>query len=645
MTLLELLQLLGETLAKGLLLLLAAVAAVRLLSRRSAAGRYAVWAAAFAGLLLLPVFSLVLPSLEPPRAGPVESMPHGRPMSVPILPARMGLDERPMTSLRKSGPGMAATMDMPAPVEAPRHSAWRRLAVAAAPWLVLVWLAGALAAFSRLLGDVRRVGRLAGRAGLLRRGPLYDLAADVAAELGVRQPVRIALSRELEVPVVCGLIRPIVLLPATARRWDPERRRVVLRHELAHIRRGDYGGHLLIELACAMHWPNPLAWMAARRARLEQEQACDDRVLALGTGPVEYAEHLLDIARAFARPTPNARGALAMAAAATLPDRMRAILDVGLDHRPAGRRTVLAVAGAALLLGMPTAAIHPWNGGPRERELVARLDGPDPLARRDALWSLGARGATGAEAAILRRLGDGDPATRGVAAWALGKLGKRSAVEPLIHALRDPDAYVREMAVLALGELGDPGAVPALSALAGDPEHGVRSVMTVALHQIRGEAAAEALARLARSDPDPHTRVMATGALGKLRSRIRVPALEDALEDPAAEVRANAASALERIGGGASVPALLAALERETDPEACDALIHALGASQDHRATDGLIVALADTVPQLRESAAQMLGKLGDERAVDPLIAATRDPDHQVRLTAVWALDALRQAR
>jgi HEAT repeat protein len=138
---------------------------------------------------------------------------------------------------------------------------------------------------------------------------------------------------------------------------------------------------------------------------------------------------------------------------------------------------------------------------------------------------------------------------------------------------------------------------------------------------------------------------MAAGALGKFRSRVRTSTLEDALGDPAPEVRANAASALARIGGEASVPALLAALERETDAEVCDALIHALGATRDLRATDGLIAALADTVPQLRESAAQMLGELGDERAVDPLIAATRDPDHEVRLTAVWALDALKRAR
>jgi HEAT repeat protein/beta-lactamase regulating signal transducer with metallopeptidase domain len=521
----------------------------------------------------------------------------------------------------------------------------RPLARRAAPWALGLWVAGALLVLARLARDVRRIARVTRRATTIRRGPLAELAREVAADFGVRQSVRIAISRELAVPVSWGFRRPVVLLPAAARRWDAERRRVVLRHELAHVRRGDYAGHLLIELACAIHWPNPFAWRAAHRARLEQEQACDDRVLALGTGPIDYAQQLLDIARTFVSLGAPERGALAMAAAATLPERMRAILDVGLDHRPAGRRTLLAVAGAAMLVGMPTAALHPWSVGPREAELTMLMGSMDPVVRREAVWSLAVRGSSGARAALVERLHDLDPSTRGVAAWGLGKLGDRAALAPLVAALRDDDAHVREMAVLALGDLRDPRAVPALAPLAADPEHGVRAVMTVALREIRGEPAAEALARLVRNDPDAHTRVMAVTALGRFESRGRMTVLEAALTDSAPEVRATAAWTLETIGSRALVPRLLAALAAESDVEARDAFIHALGASEDPVAVDGLVRALADTVPQLRESAAHMLGMLGDERAVEPLIAATRDPDHEVRLTAVWALDALEQAR
>jgi HEAT repeat protein/beta-lactamase regulating signal transducer with metallopeptidase domain len=674
---LDLLDLLGGTLVRGGLILAVAFLGVWLLRRRSAAGRYAVWTAAFAGLTLLPALTLILPVLETPTLGraerPAERMVAGRrPSAETMAMARGSADAAHSLALRSGAermrsvangmtvPAGAPSMDRPTNPFATINLHWPSLgkldwsrlgemagppARRAAPWLLGLWLAGALFVLARLARDIRRIGQVASRAATLRRGPMADLLREVATDLGVRQPVRIAISRELAVPVTWGFRRPVVLLPAVARRWDTERQRVVLRHELAHVRRGDYAGHLLIELACALHWPNPFAWRAAHRARLEQEQACDDRVVALGTGPIDYAQQLLDIARAFVSPGVPEPGALAMAAAATLPERMRSILDVGLDHRPASRRTLLAVAGAAVLVGMPTAALHPWTVGPREADLIALLGSMDPVVRRDAVWSLVVRGSSGARAALVGRLHDLDPSTRGVAAWGLGKLGDRAALEPLVAVLRDDDAHVREMAVLALGDLRDPRAVPALAPLAADPEHGVRAVMTVALREIRGEPAAEALARLVRNDPDAHTRVMAASALGRFESNGRRAALEAALADPAADVRATAAWTLQTIGSRASVPRLLAALAAEDDIEARDAFIHALGASEDPAAVDGLVRALADTVPQLRESAAHMLGMLGDERAVEPLITATRDPDHEVRLTAVWALDALEQSR
>ncbi len=660
----DLLDLLGGTLVRGALVLAVAFAGARLLRRRSAAGRYAVWAAAFAGLTLLPALTLALPVLEPPAIGWMES-PASRmgggshagdhvgmstmPNDGPRLAAPRSAMQSPVSGM--TAPSRSSMGDRPGPMSSMRSAPAnlggivRPLARRAAPWMLGLWLAGALFVLGRLARDVRRIALVTGRATTPRRGALADLAREVAADLGIRQPVRLAISRELALPISWGIRRPVVLLPAGARRWDAERQRVVLRHELAHIRRGDYAGHLLIELACAIHWPNPFAWRAAHRARLEQEQACDDRVLALGTGPIDYAQQLLDIARAFVAGAAPNRGALAVAAAATLPERMRAILDVGLDHRPAGRRTLLAVAGIAMLVGVPTAALHPWSLGPREAELVERLDAADPLVRREAVWSLAVRGSSGARVALVERLRDPDPATRGLAAWGLGKLGDRAALEPLVAALQDADAHVREMAVLALGDLKDPRAVPALVPLATDPEHGVRSVMTVALREIRGDASAAALARLMRSDPDRHTRVMAVTALTRFESRGRRTALESALADSTAEVRSSAAWALETIGSRPSVTPLLAALAREPDVEARDALVHALGASKDLAAVDGLVGALADSVPQLRESAAHMLGMLGDERAVAALVAATRDPDHEVRLTAVWALDALQQHR
>ena len=98
-------------------------------------------------------------------------------------------------------------------------------------------------------------------------------------------------------PMASGIFAPSVLMPEDANRWPLERLRIVLLHELAHVKRRDCLTHVVAQLACALHWFNPLAWIAARHIRTERERACDDLVLACGTRGPDYAEELLEIAR------------------------------------------------------------------------------------------------------------------------------------------------------------------------------------------------------------------------------------------------------------------------------------------------------------------------------------------------------------
>ncbi len=91
--------------------------------------------------------------------------------------------------------------------------------------------------------------------------------------------------------VTWGLARPKVILPAAAAAWTDERARVVLSHELAHIRRGDWIVQLSAELLRAFYWFNPLLWIACRRLRLESEHACDDEVMSRGVEGTDYATH------------------------------------------------------------------------------------------------------------------------------------------------------------------------------------------------------------------------------------------------------------------------------------------------------------------------------------------------------------------
>lgn len=82
-------------------------------------------------------------------------------------------------------------------------------------------------------------------------------------------------------PCVSGLWRPAILLPLDFRqRYDRRERRLVLAHEIAHLRCGDLPVNALVALLRALFWFNPLLHAALRGFRLDQELACDARVLA-----------------------------------------------------------------------------------------------------------------------------------------------------------------------------------------------------------------------------------------------------------------------------------------------------------------------------------------------------------------------------
>jgi beta-lactamase regulating signal transducer with metallopeptidase domain len=91
-----------------------------------------------------------------------------------------------------------------------------------------------------------------------------------ARRIGCAAP-RVHVGDERMMPMVWGLFRPVLLLPAVP---HAGRRRLeaVLLHELAHVRRRDALTQLVAELARAVYWFNPLVWIAARQMYLERSR-------------------------------------------------------------------------------------------------------------------------------------------------------------------------------------------------------------------------------------------------------------------------------------------------------------------------------------------------------------------------------------
>jgi len=319
-----------ELLAKSALILLAAAALAAALSRGSAAQRHTLWLAVFAALLLLPLTKLAAPRWHLPGS------PGTGPATVRALPALT------LTPLDADPPTAAA------PVANSRSWSWPN------PQHLLVgaWLLGAAGILGyRWLGSLQiAVLRRRSRASASVR--MAVLAQQAAGEMNLREPCEIRLAPAVSVPCTAGVRRPAVLLPVTAGNRDDARLLTTLRHEFAHIRRHDYLARWGALLACALYWPNPLVWLAARRLHTGQEQACDDLVLRAGTPPADYAALLLETARAFTQPGESLRAALAMARPSTLEGRVLAIVDDTRDRRPAGRAFSLAgVFGVAAIIG------------------------------------------------------------------------------------------------------------------------------------------------------------------------------------------------------------------------------------------------------------------------------------------------------
>ena len=127
---------------------------------------------------------------------------------------------------------------------------------------------------------------------------------------------------------------PVLLVPDEASGWEDERRRLVLLHELAHIRRWDWLTQLLAHVACAVYWFNPLVWLAARQMRIERERACDDLVLSSGARASDYAQELLALAAGLSDSRLSTLVAVPMARRGVLEDRLRL---AGEGVRRAGR--------------------------------------------------------------------------------------------------------------------------------------------------------------------------------------------------------------------------------------------------------------------------------------------------------------------
>ncbi len=305
-----------------------ALAATMCLRKRSAALRHWILAGAVAGTALAPPLGRLVPSWQ-------------LPLNLPLDGATRSIGSRftPPAS-QPAAPQPAAHEALPAP------AAPRELVIPDAYVLVVMWAAGAAANGAILLAGLWRLMRVRARAHAAHDPRWLAALAEIAGLYGLRRPVLLLQSNHPSLLVTWGIRRPKVILPDGARDWTDDRIRVVLCHELAHVRRGDWLVQMAAELLRSVHWFNPLAWIVCARLRHEGEQAADDAVLGAGIEGRDYATHLLDVARTIRRQRETWWPAPAIVRSSTLERRISAMLNTDVNHAPVTRSARLVSVAA-----------------------------------------------------------------------------------------------------------------------------------------------------------------------------------------------------------------------------------------------------------------------------------------------------------
>lgn len=319
-------NLLFASLIDASLVLALGLAATIVLRRRSAALRHAILTITIVCAALMPVFELALPVIA--IYEPASASSSGLTLSSDEVVANVGTSTT--TALADEG------------------IRWTTLMIGA--WLVgvAVTLGGLLTGLLRLASLRRRSTPVTGR--------WRELTDELAIECGVGRHVTLLQSTDPSLLVTYGVLKPGIILPAHASHWTDDRRRIVLRHELAHIKRNDAAVQLVGEALRIMQPINPLVWIACHRLRQESEYACDDAVLGGGVEATRYASHLLAVAKQLSGRHVAWASAPAIAHPSTLERRIVAMLHTKMNRQPLTRLGWCAAALVSLGVSLPLAA-------------------------------------------------------------------------------------------------------------------------------------------------------------------------------------------------------------------------------------------------------------------------------------------------
>ncbi|SHN37167.1 M56 family metallopeptidase [Chitinophaga sp. CF418] len=162
------------------------------------------------------------------------------------------------------------------------------------PVLVAIYVAGVAVMTIKLTLDLLQLQQIKKKQVLPIDEAWEKHLQKLAAQLKIPRRVKLLISQYIQVPVMIGFLKPVILLPvAMFNNLTAEQLEAILLHELAHIKRNDYLLNIFQSIVETILFFNPFVWWISKNIRLEREHCCDDLVLTNQVQPLHYAKALV----------------------------------------------------------------------------------------------------------------------------------------------------------------------------------------------------------------------------------------------------------------------------------------------------------------------------------------------------------------
>lgn len=456
---------------QSLVLLASVWFGLKLLRTKSPALRHQIWLIALATVALLPFLAIVAKQL---------SLPQSDSRTLHYVTAISGSANFAISEAVSPAEPVIKKTDFatPAPVSQNQIPAWASVQRFAWMTMFLLWVAGVFVGLFRFWGHHNTLKQLRVSSQLIS---LTELGCAECAPDLAKAGTSISLSAEISSPILVGVRRPMILLPADITDWTmADERRAMIRHELAHVERRDHWINLLPTLLHIVFFFHPMVRYACRQLGLERELACDDQVVSLGIIAETYAESILKVAERSLAQSWLPRGAHQLAlfsAKHILERRIEMILNKD-------RARVIARQWKYLLLPAAKIAVVAWL-------LIPAGSAKPGLAHPQT-------GSADSKFQLVKSLGD-----------------NKAYNELLEIALHNADAELRRLAAIQITEIEGDGSTDVMVDLYWQTEE--LEVQQMIIETFARLSEIEPLTKIALSDPSPELRARALSRIKWLK--------------------------------------------------------------------------------------------------------------------------------